>query len=165
MANQNWKILTTSVILSALTSIAVSVALKPKIESSQRDILRVKGIELVDDRGRVLGAFELTAGGRGNAAPRLVLRDIDGRDSIRMEVDSRGDGTLGFSSDHWNEGAVILGHLQNVDDGSEPKSKQAEDKMGAWGLRIRSEDNKFTGLGFLNSGEPITPMTNKQNIH
>ena len=165
MANQSWKVPIASVVLSVLASIIVSIALKPKAVSSQRDVLRVKGIELVDDRGRVLGAFELVGNGRENALPRLVLRDIDGRDSIKMEVDSRGDGTLGFSNDHWNEGAVILGHLQNVDDRSESKSKQTDDKTGAWGLRIRSEDNRFTGIGFLNSGEPITPMATKQNLH
>lgn len=161
MANQISKILITSVISSALTSIAVSVALRPKTEPPQHDILRVKGIELVNNQGRVLGVFELADDGPGTTRPRLVLRDSNGRDSITMEVNTRGDGTLGFSSDRWNEGAVVLGHLQNADDGSESKSKQTEDKTGAWGLRVRSVDNRFTGVGFTNSGEQITPMSGK----
>jgi hypothetical protein len=72
---------------------------------------------------------------------------------------SRGDGALGFANDYWNEGAIILGHLQNVDDGTESKSRNVPDESAAWGLRIRSPQNRFTGIGFLNSGRPIAPIS------
>jgi len=162
MAKQDWKIVLISVTLSALTAIGVSILFNRKSELVSNDVLRVKGIELVDTQGRVLGAFELTHNGRNNDVPQLVMRDSDGRDSIKIDVDPRGDGALSFSNDHWNEGAIVLGHLQNVDDGSESKSKRVEDKTGAWGLRIRSSDNRLTGIGFLNSGEPITPIASNK---
>jgi hypothetical protein len=162
MAKHDWKVVLISVTLSALAAIGVNIVLNRKSDSISNDVLHVKGIELVDTQGRVLGAFELTHNGQSNDVPQLVMRDSDGRDSIKVDVDARGDGTLSFSNDHWNEGAVILGHLQNVDDGSESKSKRVEDKTGAWGLRIRSSDNKLTGIGFLNSGEPITPIASNK---
>jgi hypothetical protein len=74
----------------------------------------------------------LDKGGRGGVVPRLIMRDADGRDSIEMGVDLRGDGGLASANDYWNGGALVLGHLQNVDDGTESKSKDVEDKSGAW---------------------------------
>src|SRR5436305_401437 len=108
MAKQDWKIVLICVTLSALTAIGVNIVLNRKSESMSNDILRVKGIELVDTQGRVLGAFELTHNGRSNEVPQLVLRDSDGRDSMKIDVDARGDGALSFSNDHWKEGAIIL---------------------------------------------------------
>ena len=74
-----------------------------------------------------------------------------------FSVDSRGDGYLDFSSDRWPEGAVILGHLQTVDDGTESRSAAVEDRTGAWGLRVRSPQNRFLSIGFLNAGQALIP--------
>ena len=58
-----------------------------------------------------------------------------------MGVNGRGDGDLSFTSDYWNGGAVVLGHLQMVDDGTESTSRDVEDKTGAWGLQVRDLDD------------------------
>jgi hypothetical protein len=50
-----------------------------------------------------------------------------------MGLDTRGDGGLSFANDYWNEGALILGHLVNVDDGTQSRSRDVEDKSGRMG--------------------------------
>lgn len=122
------------------------------------DVVRARSVELIDAQGVVRGTFGLINAGKYGVVPRLVMRDADGRDSIEMGLDIREDGELGFASDHWNEGAVELGHLTMVDDGTASTSKDVEYKSGAWGLRVRSVDSRFTGVGFLNSGRPIVPL-------
>jgi hypothetical protein len=158
MTKQSLATVTLSVVLSVVSSTAANLAFDRRREPVLPDVVRAKSVELIDAYGRIRGTFELAKDGRGGVMPRMVMRDADGRDSIQMFVDRRGDGVLGFASDHWNEGAVILGHLQNVDDGTESKSKDVEDTTGAWGLRVRSTGSKFTGVGFLNSGRPIAPL-------
>ena len=154
MTKQSMYTVALSVVLSVAASTAVNLAFDKQREPVLPDVVRAKRVELIDTQGRIRGAFELAKDG----VPDLVMRDADGRDSIYMGLDSRGDGGLGFANDYWNAGAVILGHLQNVDDGTQSRSKDVEDKSGAWGLRVRSKENKFTGVGFMNSGRPIAPL-------
>jgi hypothetical protein len=155
MTKQNLLTVTSSVVLSVVASTIANLAFDRQREPVLPDVIRAKRVELIDGQGRIRGVFELAKGGE----PHLVMRDTDGRDSIEMFVDGRGDGALGFSNDYWNEGAVILGHLQNVDDGTQSTTKAIEDKSGAWGLRVRSSKNKFTSIGFLNSGKPMVPLS------
>jgi hypothetical protein len=145
---------TLSIVLSVTASTVVNLAFDRQREPALPDVVRAKSVELIDDQGRIRGAFALAKDG----VPRLVMRDADERDSIEMGLNARGDGVLGFANDYWNGAALILGHLQNVDDGTESKSKDVEDKSGAWGLRVRSKENKLTGVGFMNSGRPIAPL-------
>ncbi len=147
-----------SIVLSVIASTAVNLAFDRQREPVLLDVVRAKRLELIDAQGRIRGTFELVRNGHDDVGPHLVMRDADGRDSIEMGVNARGDGALAFANDYWNAGAVILGHLQNVDDGTQSRTKDVEDKSGAWGLRVRSKENKFTGVGFMNSGRPMVPL-------
>src|ERR1700737_2002722 len=151
MTKQSLYTVVLSVFLSVVASTAANLAYDRQREPVLPDVVRAKSVELIDAQGRIRGTFELAKNGRDGVVPRLVMRDADGRDSIEMVVNSRGDGDLAFANDYWNEGALVLGHLQMVDDGTESKSKDVEDKSGAWGLQVRSKEHKFTGVGFLNS--------------
>lgn len=159
MTKQSLSTVALSVVLSVVASTAANLLFDRQREPVLPNVVRAKRVELIDAEGRVRGTFELADHGHFGVTPHLIMRDADGRDSIYMGLDVRGDGSLAFANDYWNEGSLILGHLQNVDDGTESKSKDIEDKSGAWGLRVRSKENKFTGVGFLNSGRPIVPLT------
>lgn len=50
-----------------------------------------------------------------------------------MGVNGRGDGDLSFTSDYWNGGAVVLGHLQMVDDGTESTSRDIAASTASFG--------------------------------
>jgi hypothetical protein len=165
MSKQNLLTVVISVVSSIILSISTNLILDRQRGLAPSDVIRAKKVELIDLQGRVLGTFELVQDGHGGALPHLVMRDSSGRDSIEMGVDSRGDVALGFANDYWNEGAVILGHLQNVDDSTESKSKDVPDNSGGWGLQVRSPKNRFTatGVGFLNSGRPIVPVSADTN--
>ncbi len=158
MTKQSLYTVALSIVLSVIVSTAVNLAFDRQREPVLPDVVRAKRVELIDAQGRIRGTFELEKIGRDDVGPRLIMRDADGRDSIYMGLDSRGDGELAFPNDYWNGGALVLGHLQNVDDGTQSRSKDIEDKSGAWGLRVRSKQNKFTGVGFMNSGRPIAPL-------
>jgi hypothetical protein len=158
MSKQNLLTVVISVVSSIVLSISANLIFNRQREYAPSDVVRAKRVELIDAQRRVLGTFELIQDGHGGSLPRLVMRDSSGRDSIEMGVDGRGDGALGFANDYWNEGAIILGHLQNVDDGTKSKSRNVPDKSGAWGLRVRSPQSKYTSIGFFNSGTPITPI-------
>jgi hypothetical protein len=127
MSKQNLLTVVISIVSSIVLSISANLIFNRQREYAPSDVVRAKRVELIDAQGRVLGTFELVQDGHGGALPRLVMRDSNGRDSIQMVVNSRGDGALGFANDYWNEGAIILGHLQNVDDGTESKSRNVPD--------------------------------------
>ena len=158
MTKQSLYTIALSVLLSVAASTAVNLAVDKQREPVLPDVVRAKRVELIDAQGRIRGTFGLAKNGGDDVGPHLVMRDADGRDSIYLGLDLRGDGELAFPNDYWNGGALVLGHLQNVDDGTQSRSKDIEDKSGAWGLRVRSKQNKFTGVGFMNSGKPIAPL-------
>jgi hypothetical protein len=158
MTKQSLSTVVLSVVLSVVASTAVNFAFDKQREPVLPDVVRAKRVELIDAQGRIRGTFELAKAGGDDVVPCLVMRDADGRDSIYLGLDLRGDGELAFPNDYWNGGALVLGHLQNVDDGTQSRSKDVEDKSGAWGLRVGNKQNKFTGVGFMNSGRPIAPL-------
>jgi hypothetical protein len=158
MTKQSLYTLVLSVVLSVVASTAATLLFDRQREPVLPEVVRAKRVELIDAQGRIRGTFELADQGHYGVTPRLIMRDADGRDSIDMGLDSRGDGELAFANDYWVAGALVLGHLQNVDDGTQSRSKDIEDKSGAWGIRVRSKQNKFTGVGFMNSGRPIAPL-------
>ena len=158
MSRQNLLTVTMSIVLSIAASTAANLAFDRQREPVLPNVIRAKSVELIDAQGVVRGTFGLVNAGKHGVVPSLVMRDADGRDSLVLGLDIRGDGDLSFASDHWNEAALELGHLTMVDDGTASTSKNVEDKSGAWGLRVRSVDNKFTGIGFLNSAKPIVPL-------
>jgi hypothetical protein len=158
MSKQNLLTVATSVVLSIVLSIVANLTWERQREPVLPDVVRTKRVELIDAQGRVRGTFELASDGHNGVLPRLVMRDADGRDSIEMAVDDKGAGALGFASEHWNEGAVVLGHLNLVDLENVGQQIKNVDKSGAWGLQVRSPQNKYTGIGFFNSGKPIAPI-------
>ncbi len=133
MTKQSLSTVALSVILSIVASTAANLAFDRQREPVLPDVVRAKRVELIDAEGRIRGTFELAKDGRDGVVPRLVMRDADGRDSIEMGLDVRGDGGLAFANDYWNGGALILGHLQNVDDGTESKSKRRRGQVGSLG--------------------------------
>lgn len=148
-----------SIFLSVAFSLAASFAYIRHSLPPRSNIVRTAAIELVDEKGNVRGEFRLVKPPGGTPVPQLIMRDQAGRESIVMQVDARGDGDLSFASDHWNEGAVILGHLGTVDDGTQATSNDKEDRTGAWGLQVRGQGLATTGVEFLNSGRLIIPST------
>jgi hypothetical protein len=148
-----------SVTLSLLASVAVNVAFRRQSPHTPSGVIRARGVELVDSQGRVRGEFKLSELQEHSVAPQLVLRDEDGRVSAVLTLDRRRDGYLSYASDHWSEGAVVLGHLVNADDGSESTQRSVPGTTGAWGLRVRGSESSFTGVGFFNSGRALVPAT------
>jgi hypothetical protein len=159
MTKQNFLTIVISVVLSVAFSTVANLTLERQREPVLPDVVRAKRVELIDAQGHIRATFELASDGRNGVLPHLAMRDVDGRDSIEMGVDDRGNGALGFASEHWNEGAVILGHLDLFDSEAAGQQIKDVDKSGAWGLQVRSPQNKYTGIGFFNSGKPIAPIS------
>lgn len=147
-----------SVAFSSIVSTAVNLAFERRHLSLTPPVIQTSRLEIVDKDGNVRATLGLRKHDSGNLQPQLSLRDADGRESIVLEVDGRGDGYLAFANDYWQEGAIILGHLVNVDDNTQSRTKTTEDKSGAWGLRVRSSQNRFTSMGFFNSGKVMIPI-------
>lgn len=158
MSKQNLLAIAISVAISVAASIAANIALERRRESVLPGVLRAKKMELVDANGHVRGTFELVCDGHNAVTPMLIMQDSDGRDMIDMGIDVNGNGVLSFASEHWNEGAVILGHL-DLEDAANSRQDKTLGKSGAWGLQIRSPQNRWTGVGFLNTGRPIVPLS------
>ncbi len=157
MSKQALSTVALSVVFSILASVVVHVLLNRQYRPTLPAVIRAKGVELIGADGRTRAFFGLAKNIQGNDKPQLVFRDADGRDSIVMIVDDNGNGSLSFASEHWNEGALIVGHLSVVDTQDKKKDISGVDETGAWGLQIRSPQNKFTGVGFFNSGRLLAP--------
>jgi hypothetical protein len=159
MTKQSLYTIVLSVVLSVAASTMANLAFDRQREPVLPDVIRAKRVELIDAQGRIRGTFGLASDGRNGVLPRLVMRGADGRDAIEMGIDGKGNGVLSFASEHWNEGALILGHLDLVDYKVANQQIEDVDKSGAWGLQIRSPQSKYTGIGFFNSGRPLVPMS------
>lgn len=161
MSRSNLITIAASAILSVTLSVLANFLLDKQREPQLPDVVRAKRVELIDPNGRIRGAFELAPEQGGDVYPQLVMRDIDGRNSIEMSVRDQGYGALSFSNDHWNEGAVTLGYLGMDTDVSMGKEKDQEraKTLGRWGLLVRSpRSHAVTGIGFVNDGTPLTPI-------
>ncbi|HXC95282.1 MAG TPA: hypothetical protein VNU92_06250 [Edaphobacter sp.] len=158
MSKQNLQTIAISVALSVAASVVVNLALERQRKPGLADVVRAKKVELIDAEDHVRGSFELASDGHNTVSPILTMRDSDGRDSISMGIDGKGKGVISFASEHWNEGAVILGHLDLVDPEIQDPQMKDVDKLGAWGLQIRSPQGRYTGIGFFNSDKPIAPI-------
>ena len=157
MSRQNLFTVVISVTLSIFFSTAINLVLVRR-ERTYPDIVRARKVELVDAQGRTMGAFQLASDGQNGDSPLLVMRNRDGRDVIELGVGNDGNGVLSFASEHWNEGALILGHLNLVDAQSIDHPSDDANHKGAWGLQVRSPQSIYTGIGFFNSGRPIAPI-------
>jgi hypothetical protein len=102
MTKQSLYTVVLSIVLSVVASTAANLAFDRQREPVLPDVVRAKRVELIDAQGRIRGTFELVRNGRDDVGPHLVMRDADGRDSIEMGVNARGDGELSFANDYWN---------------------------------------------------------------
>jgi hypothetical protein len=154
MSKQNALTVVISIVLSVGISVATNYALDPHRQTTRPDEIQAKRVELIDDQGRVRGAFELVSDGANGVMPQLVMSGPDGGSAIQMVVDRTGNGALGFRTKHWNEG-LSLGHINPA--GSESTGQQIKD--GGWGIQIRSPQGNYTGIGFSDSGKAIVPIS------
>jgi hypothetical protein len=157
LSKRNLLTIVLTVVLSVSLSVLASSLMWNARERGQTDTLRVKKLELVDAQGRVRGSFRLVRLPDGKETPRLTMADFNSEEVLEMGLDERGDGSLSFSNDFWPEGAVVLGHIITVDDGTQSKDKSIEDTSGSWGLEVRSRNGKYIGIGVANSGVPFAP--------
>ena len=157
LPSKNLLAIVLTVALSVSLSVLASSLMWNAGERGRPDTLRVKTLELVDAKGHVRGSFRLVRLPDGKETPWLTMADFRGDDVLRMGLDERGDGSLSFSNDFWHEGAVVLGHMIAVDDGSQSKDKSIEDTYGLWGLDVRGRNGKYIGIGFSNTGKPFAP--------
>ncbi len=148
-----------SVFFSIVASVLANLWLDRQREPVLPDVVRAKRIELIDASGRIRGAFQLTPTQEGDVVPGLVMSDADGRQAIMMGVSRQGFGTLAFSSDHWNAGAVALGYLGTGDDVWEGEEKEREKakERGIWGLEVRSPNSQSTMVGYKSNGMLLEP--------
>ena len=148
-----------SVFLSIVASVLANLWLDRQREPLLPNVVRAKRIELIDASGRVRGAFQLTPTQEGDVVPGLVMSDANGRQAIMMGVSRQGFGTLAFSSDHWNAGAVALGYLGTGDDVWEGEEKEREKakERGIWGLEVRSPNSQSTMVGYKSNGMLLEP--------
>ncbi len=145
--------------LSLVASVSANLWLDRQREPVLPDVVRAKRVELIDASGRIRGAFQLTPTQEGDVVPGLVMSDADGREAIMMGVSRQGFGTLAFSSDHWNEGAVALGYLGKGDDVWEGEEKEREKakERGIWGLEVKSPKGQYTMVGYKSDGMLLEP--------
>jgi hypothetical protein len=126
MTKQSLSTVALSVVLSVVASTAANLLFDRQREPVLPDVVRAKRVELIDAEGRVRGTFELADHGHFGVTPHLIMRDADGRDSIYMGLDVRGDGSLAFANDYWNGGSLILGHLKMSTMEQSPKAKTSK---------------------------------------
>ena len=86
----------------------------------------------------------------------MAFLNANGIASVELDVDERGYATLGFSSNRWIEGAVILGHFE-AEDAVRDLKQDPTDVSGAWGLKVLGQGFDSTGIGFVNSGQSFAP--------
>jgi hypothetical protein len=146
--------------VSAAVSVALSLVLDsyrhPKQElivtqaKNDTRTLRGKKIELVDDKGAVRSAFEMT-GVEGHEQPQFTMKDERGRTAVVLTLNEWGQGFIAFNSDT-KQGKVMVGYIETGD------TPTYNDSTGSWGLRILGMDGKDVGVGILNSGKVLVPQ-------
>ena len=146
-----------SLVVSSVISTAVTLAVIRLNSTNPAQILQVKRVEIMDSEGRIRGIFGFSDHKSEATVPRLTLLHFDGRESVRLSTDPHGNSELEFASDRWNEGAVILGHLEMSDEAFDSGTGGQGDNESGWGLMVRSRANAFTRMGFLDSGQAIAP--------
>ena len=147
-----------AVLISAAASASITGAVVYHIDHivamQTAPLVRTQRVELIDSTGRVRAFFELDPTPSRGQNPRLVMTDNDGRQAVALGLDQMGNGALSFSSEHWNTGAVVLGHLNIQDPIAGPRG-ETPSHPGGWGLQVRSPENQYVGVGFFNSGRPL----------
>lgn len=96
MTKQSLYTIALSVLLSVAASTAVNLAVDKQREPVLPDVVRAKRVELIDAQGRIRGTFGLAKNGGDDVGPHLIMRDADGRDSIYLGLDLRGEANWHF---------------------------------------------------------------------
>jgi hypothetical protein len=141
-----------SVVVATCASLWASFRWRP----SAVEHLRVRSIEIVDERGRLRGRIGMAQVG-GRQLPQLVLLDEKGKDSVFLTLNARGEGTLFFSSAD-REGKVGVGYLSGSDvTSSAGELTDERNTLGAWGVRVLGPDFQTISLGFGDAGQRFAP--------
>ena len=140
-----------SIIASALAALAVTVALlnAHTANEKQAPVIRASRVEIVDERGAVRISLEAVK----NVAT-IRLRNENGDEAAVLTQDMTGRPVLYFNGGG-QEAKVMLGYVCGSD---VIGASGSIDCAGGWGLHIRGNDTKSTGVGFLDSGRPVVPL-------
>jgi hypothetical protein len=141
-----------TVVLSVVLSVAATLVVDRPIKRAASDTIRAKKIELIDNEGKVRGAFKLGVWAEGRAEPMIVFIDDHGNESVNLQLNTRGEGTLYFNSHkstNFRDGIVRVGYLQFDDSGA------TEDPLGAWGIVVEDSKRTATSMGLKSSGAPL----------
>jgi hypothetical protein len=139
-----------TVLLSVILSLGVTLWVSRQQKHENADVLQARSIQLVDTQHRVRGTIGLVQVD-GHEQPQIILRGEDGQPSVLLSLDAKGQGTLVFNSKD-KEGKVGVGYLW----GSDVRSRDEDDPLGSWGLRVLGRNGQATGLGIGNTGRILS---------
>jgi len=174
------------VVLTATISALIGGALSDQLFHRQtNEVLRVKGLEIEDSKGRVRARLDTEADGgvflrfvspeqtpvlslgelgpKSNAdsgspsAPLMQMNDVNGRRSLTMTTYQNGNGVLAFDSEkRWN--TLLLGYFPLDEDvASSPQ-------LFEWGLAVKHHYGE-TGVGIVDQAPASTIYVSPQTSH
>ena len=141
-----------TILASVLLSVGAALWIAHHHRSENAAPIRTRAIELIDEQGRVRATIG-TVRVEGHEQPQVTLLAEDGRASVLLSVNSRGEGTLFFSSLE-QEGKVALGYIW----GSDSQPKNGQDPFGMWGVRVLGRNLQAEALGIGNDGRSVRPV-------
>jgi hypothetical protein len=140
-----------TIIASIVLSIVATLLIVPRPVAGSSDTIRGRQIELTDAKGRT--RLKMSAATiDGYERPEITMLGADGRPSVVLSVNQRGEGTLYFSSPE-KEGKVALGYVW----GSDVQPKSLEDPLALWGLRVLGRNGQAQSIGIGNDGHSVVP--------
>jgi hypothetical protein len=140
-----------TVIASVVLSVVATLLIVPRPVAGSSDIIRGRQIELTDAKGNARIRIATTSVD-GSERPEITMLGADGRPSVLLSVNQKGEGTLYFSSPE-KEGKVALGYVW----GSDVQPKSSEDPLALWGLRVLGRNGQVQSVGIGNDGHSIVP--------
>lgn len=126
------KIVLLSALVGAVVATAATLGVQKLVKpvDTSREILTVRGVQIIDSHGVVRARLGVKSMG-DIEVPDLQLVSSNRRSpGIEMSLDREESGMMAFSSERI-DGKLLLGHFHVGDDG--PCS---EEECGVWGLRI-----------------------------
>lgn len=138
-----------TVVTSVILSLAATLLIVPRAVSRRSDIIRGRQIELTDAKGSTRLKMSIRSI-EGYEIPEITMLGADGRPSVLLSVNQRGEGTLYFSSSK-KEGKVALGYIW----GSDSPLDVSEDPLGFWGVRVLGSNGQAESMGISNDGRSI----------
>jgi hypothetical protein len=144
-----WTIAT--VVLSIVVSCGAAVLIARTSTVDPVQLIRTRSIELLDKDGKVRARLSVVKDGM-DERPEVSLLTPEGRPSVLLTLNGRGEGTLYFSSPQ-TEGKVAVGYVW----GSDVPPQSEEDLLGFWGLRVLGQSGLTEAVGIGNDGQPRLP--------